>query len=62
MMMTREMMKILEEHGYSAVEWVDGEADIFYKGRFVETVRGEWDFTIGCVTRRCYKGASPYNY
>ena len=42
MMMTREMMKILEEHGYSAIEWVDGEADIFYKGRFVETVRGEW--------------------
>lgn len=51
MMMTREMMQILEEHGYSAIEWVDGEADIFYKGRFVETVRGEWGLHNWMVDR-----------
>lgn len=51
MMMTREMMQILEEHGYSAIEWADGEADIFYKGRFVETVRGEWGLHNWMVDR-----------
>ena len=42
MMYTREMMKIMEANGYEVIEWVDGEADIFYKHRFIETVRGEW--------------------
>lgn len=42
MMYTREMMKIMEANGYEVIERVNGEADIFYKHRFIETVRGEW--------------------
>ena len=42
MMYTREMMKIMEDNGYETIEWSNGEADIFYKNRFIETVRGEW--------------------
>ena len=40
--MTREMMKILEANGYLVFEWACFEADIFFEGKLVTTVYGEW--------------------
>lgn len=37
-----EMIRILNERGYTVHIYMDFTADIYFEGRFVETVVGEW--------------------
>ena len=36
------MLRILKEHGYTVRIYMDFTADIFFEGRWIETVVGEW--------------------
>ena len=36
------MLRILNEHGYTVHVYMDFTADIFFEGGWIETVVGEW--------------------
>ena len=37
-----DMERILQENGYTVRVYMDFTADIFFDGRWIETVVGEW--------------------
>lgn len=39
---TPEMIRILKEYDYTVRIYMDFTADIYFEGRWIETVVGEW--------------------